>query len=226
MLSGLSPGIPLRPISDIPRSLLSLTQLQLCGHILRLVCRLPLTPKLLLHPTLSLWSERVVPKVGLLYPRPLPWRQTVTFLMRPGRETLAHAETPTIIWFDLSPLACGLCIKPHLRHKSVTNGTFTVIFACPHSDDPQDPNRTDLLPNKTIVHMSNQTQTCLGHVLVVKHALPAASEAATILNHDLQLVDIVESDFAAVDEIVRIGVVHELWKKKSPPTVSPVAVPV
>ncbi|KAJ7824474.1 hypothetical protein B0H14DRAFT_3469360 [Mycena olivaceomarginata] len=175
---------------------------------------------------LTIIMERVVPKVGLLYPRPLPRRQTVTFLMRPGRETLAHAETPTIIWFDPSPLACGLCIKPHLRHKSVTNGTFTVIFACPHSDDPQDPNQTDLLPNKTILHMSNQTQTCLGHVLVVKHALPAASEAATILNRDLQLVDIVESDFAAVDEIVRICVVHELWKKKSPPTVSPVAVPV
>jgi hypothetical protein len=41
-------------------------------------------------------------------------------------------------------------------------------------------------------------------VLVVKHALPAASEAATILNRDLQLVDIVKSDFAAVDEIVHM----------------------
>jgi hypothetical protein len=127
--------------------------------------------------------------------------------MRPGHETFANGDIiPGTGWFIPSPTECSHCNKPHMSHRTVTDGSFTVIFACQHTDDPDAlstlrPNKTvaKLFPENHSIPWDEDMRTCLGHVLVVKHA-----HLEGVTNHDLPIVNLPESDFAAVDDMVRV----------------------
>jgi hypothetical protein len=91
-----------------------------------------------------------------------------------------------------------------MRHRTVADGTFMVIFACQHTDDPEI--LPSLHPNKTVAKLFpenfpldwDEMRTCLGHVLVVKHPLSPG-----VSNCNPPIIDLPASDFAAVDVIVR-----------------------
>ncbi|KAJ7251186.1 hypothetical protein B0H12DRAFT_1234255 [Mycena haematopus] len=156
----------------------------------------------------------LVPKICLIYPAWVPRRHTVQLLMRPGRETLGDGEIMSG-YFSPSPTACSACNKPHMKHSSVTDGTFTVIFACQHADKSNPDFADSFYPNKSVHKLMGYQRTCFGHVIVVKHALPLDPEMAPS-NDRLQVASMEESDYAASDAIVRECVMRELWKIPAP----------
>ncbi|KAJ7430093.1 hypothetical protein B0H11DRAFT_2235007 [Mycena galericulata] len=141
-------------------------------------------------------------KQVLLYPWGVVDRHRVELLLiGPSKLTLGKTDA-LAAWFDPDPSKCELCPKVHIKNPTNSDASFTIFVACTHDVDPDYP----LYPNKKLAAMLPPGfKTCLGNVVVVKHP-PSAD--TTITNRDLPIVDIVDADFAFVDEAVRRWVAH------------------
>ncbi|KAJ7680868.1 hypothetical protein DFH06DRAFT_1120453 [Mycena polygramma] len=149
----------------------------------------------------------LVERTVLLYPWGTPLRQTAVF----------HFEADNITLRDLrmleanlyaSPGRCDKCPKPHFRHAALPGVSFTVLVACPHHPDVV--GATDdlwrLFPNRAVARLlpdDRKHQTCIGNLVVIKHAHP---DGELIANQALPVLDIDESDTPHIDELV-----HILW---------------
>ncbi|KAJ6503158.1 hypothetical protein C8R47DRAFT_1067270 [Mycena vitilis] len=148
-----------------------------------------------------------IPKIVFLYPWGTPLRQTAEWLMDRNHATLAE---PGLLrgYVDCSPAGCSICLKPHVKHPAVPGFSFTILTTCPHHEDIDDFDFF-LAPNRAVAALlppERKHQTCRGNLWVVKHPLP--SPAAGISNHTLPIVDVLPTDWAHIDELVRRWVVR------------------
>ncbi|KAK6969495.1 hypothetical protein R3P38DRAFT_3243220 [Favolaschia claudopus] len=148
----------------------------------------------------STMSSKYVDVSCVIYPRILGERTKMDISMLRSRPlTLGEAAEQRVMdWFTPDPLQCPLCYKLHIRHEDVHDGTFSVIFACPHTLDSEE--LDTLSPNKCIDVLMRSARTCPGHVVVVKHAIPPERIP---LNRDMPLINLPPRDYPKVDELVR-----------------------
>ncbi|KAJ6509358.1 hypothetical protein C8R47DRAFT_1208542 [Mycena vitilis] len=160
----------------------------------------------------------LVERIVLLYPWATPLRQTASFTFHPDDITLRNLASLDANFYA-SPGRCDICPKPHFRHATLPGVSFTVLVACPHHPDAvgaTDP-LWQLVPNRAVARLLPEThkhQTCNGNLVVIKHAHPAGG---LVTNQSLPILDVVESEFSHIDELVRRWVcrLHELKNPSS-----------
>ncbi|KAJ7643845.1 hypothetical protein FB45DRAFT_861426 [Roridomyces roridus] len=139
-------------------------------------------------------------RVGLLYPAYLSGARVLVPLgLHPGPPTFTN--NPELLslqgFFDPNPAQCDRCKKPFFSHSALPGVGFTLFKACPHGAGPDFP---DLYPNKAVATLLGPTkkhQTCLGSVLVIKHAHVAGADT-----RDMPLLDVLESDIPRLNKLV------------------------
>ncbi|KAJ7081901.1 hypothetical protein C8R43DRAFT_1142885 [Mycena crocata] len=146
-------------------------------------------------------ANAYITTTALFYPWGVTGRHIVELVIHPEEDRSLGKTSAIQAILDPSPTECAICPKPHLSHPSVPDGTFTVLFACPHGYD--DDESGPLYPNKSVaklfqIDQPTRISTCMGNVLVVKHALSPGTP-----NRDMTMIDLLPSDFSAVDLLVK-----------------------
>ncbi|KAJ7615076.1 hypothetical protein DFH06DRAFT_1343929 [Mycena polygramma] len=167
----------------------------------------PLTASTAPTPALTRVNRPLVPiieRTVLFY----PWsamRQTATWTLPKAESSLTDPDFFLEAYFYCSPVECGTCPKPHLKHPAISDATFTILVACPHHPNLDD-NDIGLPRNKAVARIlpdSHRGYAPNGHLVVIKHPLvPDAPSNAT-----LPIISVVPDDFPYIDQIVRRWVV-------------------
>ncbi|KAJ6450542.1 hypothetical protein C8R47DRAFT_1230234 [Mycena vitilis] len=152
----------------------------------------------------SIYPAMQVERAVVLYPWGTRLRQTAAFHFTADDVTLRDLKSLEVNLYA-SPGHCDICPKPHFRHAALPGVSFTILAACPHHPDVV--GVTDdfwrLSPNKAVAHLLPEGlkhQTCVGNLVVIKHAHP---DGGLIANQGLPVLDICESEIPYVDELVR-----------------------
>ncbi|KAJ7033982.1 hypothetical protein C8F04DRAFT_1260479 [Mycena alexandri] len=162
----------------------------------------------------------LVDRLVVIYPTTETIRSIIPLAMKPQPLTLSE---PGLLDSLLdSPDTCERCLKPNFKHAAIPGATFTILISCPHRPDPDYP----LYRNKAVAKIlpdSRQHQTCMGNLLVVKHALVADPNVS---NANLPVIDVASSDLPYLDELVRRltleeSAQYEVLQRPSPTTPPP-----